>query len=76
MNDMKRVSAKRNGCTHIEGEGFIVNIYTDLANWEGTRIVAIEVIADDCIGEEWHIALGDERRQTVGLRVIEGKKPE
>lgn len=49
---------------HVEAEGCIVNIYEGLYNTEGKQVTAIEIIPDNCIGEEWE-ALGD-----VNIRII------
>ena len=49
---------------HIEAEGCIVNVYEGLKNAEGKEVTAIEILPDNCVGEEWEV-VGD-----TNIRII------
>lgn len=71
-NDMKTIvfSPKGIKVLHIELPGCIVNITVNLTNEKDQQVTHIEVLPDQYVGEEWHLAANAPKN----IRVVKGKK--
>jgi hypothetical protein len=60
MKSVVFTSSKRNkhDTLHIETDGCIVNIRIGLTKDNGRKCTVIEVLPDDCKGEEWDLECG------------------
>lgn len=56
----------RDNVLHVETEGCIVNIRTGLHDRDGRAVTSVEILADNYVGEEWHLD------GYVNNRVIQG----